>query len=115
MARWIVLLASAVLEAVWATALGFSEGLTRILPSVVFVVALAASMVGLGWASARIPISTAYAVWSGVGAALTVGYAMITGTETVTALRVLFLLGIIGAVIGLKVVSPRTEENQAAG
>lgn len=107
MSRWVVLLASAVLEAVWATALGLSEGFTRLVPSAVFVVGLVASMAGLGWASARIPIGTAYAVWTGVGAALTVGYAMVTGAEPVTALRVLFILGIIGSVVGLKFVTPR--------
>ena len=101
---WIVLLASAVLEAVWATALGDSEGFSHPVPTVVFVVALALSMLGLGWAARSIPIGTAYAVWTGTGAALTVGYAMLTGAEPVTALRVLFICGIIGAVIGLKVV-----------
>ena len=62
---WVILLASAVLEAVWATALGASEGLSRPSPTVVFLVALAASMVGLAVASESIPIGTAYAVWTG--------------------------------------------------
>ena len=100
--NWVILLASAVLEAVWATALGESEGLSRLAPSIVFFVALALSMLGLSWAARTIPIGTAYAVWTGTGAALTVGYAMITGAEPVTALRLLFICGIIGAVIGLK-------------
>ena len=52
---WVILLASAVLEAVWATALGASDGLSRPVPTVVFLVALAASMVGLAVASASIP------------------------------------------------------------
>lgn len=101
---WIVLLASAVLEAVWATALGDSEGFAQPVPTVVFLIALALSMLGLGWAARSIPIGTAYAVWTGTGAALTVGYAMLTGAEPVTALRLLFISGIIGAVIGLKIV-----------
>lgn len=113
---WFVLLASAVLEAVWATALGDSDGLSRPVPTVVFVVALALSMLGLGWASRTIPMGTAYAVWTGTGAALTVGYAMLTGAEPVTVLRLLFICGIIGAVIGLKLVKappPRGEARPA--
>jgi quaternary ammonium compound-resistance protein SugE len=102
--HWIVLLASAVLEAVWATALGQSEGFRRPAPTAVFVVATALSMFGLGWAVKRIPIGTAYAVWTGVGAALTVGYAMLTGAESVSLWKLVFIGGIIAAVIGLKLV-----------
>ncbi|MFP7834601.1 DMT family transporter [Marisediminicola sp. LYQ134] len=99
---WIVLLVSAVLEAVWATALGQSEGLTVLMPSIVFLVTLAASMATLGYATRHIPISTAYAIWAGLGAAFTVTYSMLTGGEPVTVLRVLFLAGIVGSVIALK-------------
>lgn len=102
--HWIVLLASAVLEAVWATALGQSEGFRHPEPTIVFLVTAALSMLGLGWAVKRIPIGTAYAVWTGVGAALTVGYAMATGTEAVSLWKVVFIGGIIAAVIGLKLV-----------
>ncbi len=101
---WTVLLISAVFEAVWATALGQSEGFTVLAPTLVFLVGLAASMGGLGWAMRRIPIGTAYAVWVGVGAALTVAYAMATGGEGVSGWKILFLSGIICAVIGLKLV-----------
>lgn len=101
---WVVLLVSAVFEAVWATALGASNGFTRVIPSLVFLVAMAASMAGLGYAAKHIPMSTAYAVWTGTGAALTVAWAMLTGDEAVTLLRVVFLTGIIAAVIGLKLV-----------
>ena len=101
---WIVLLVSAVLEAVWATALGRSDGFSQPLPTAIFVIALALSMATLGYAAKHIPISTAYAIWTGTGAALTVAYAMATGQEAVTALKVIFLCGIIGAVIGLKLV-----------
>jgi quaternary ammonium compound-resistance protein SugE len=100
---WIVLLASALFEAVWATALGASNGLSEPVPTIIFAVALTLSMVGLSYAARHIPISTAYAVWSGAGAALTVTWAMITGTEQVTVLRVVFLAGIVGCVVGLKV------------
>lgn len=102
--HWIVLLLSALFEAVWATALGESAGLSRPLPTAVFFVAVLLSMLGLGWAVKRIPIGTAYAVWTGVGAALTVGYAMLTGAESVSLWKIVFISGIIAAVIGLKLV-----------
>ena len=99
---WVVLLASAVLEAVWATALGFSDGFTRPLPTLVFAVAATLSMVGLGVAVKRIPLGTAYAVWVGIGAALTVGWAMATGVEPASPLKLLFIAGIVGCAAGLK-------------
>lgn len=101
---WIILLISAVFEAVWATALGMSAGFSEPGPTAVFLAALAASMAGLGWSLRRIPIGTAYAVWVGVGAALTVIYAMATGAETVSAGKIVFICGIIAAVVGLKLV-----------
>lgn len=101
---WVVLLVSAVFEAVWATALGQSDGLTRLTPTLVFLAALTVSMLGLGWAARHIPIGTAYAVWVGVGAMLTVTWAMATGNEPVSGPKVLFIGGIIAAVIGLKLV-----------
>jgi len=76
---WVILIISGVLEAVWATALGKSEGFTKLWPSVVFGVGLLASMGGLALALRDIPTGTGYAVWVGIGAALTVGYAMATG------------------------------------
>jgi quaternary ammonium compound-resistance protein SugE len=111
---WVILLLSAVLEAVWATALGASHGITRLVPTIVFAVALSASMAGLGYAAKHIPISTAYAVWTGTGAALTVAWGMVTGAEAITALRVVFLSGIIAAVIGLKLVRAQPGEPATA-
>lgn len=99
---WIILLASAVLEAVWATALGFSDGFTRPLPTLVFAVTATLSMAGLGLAVKNIPLGTAYAVWVGIGAALTVGWAMATGVEPASPLKLLFIAGIVGCAAGLK-------------
>ena len=101
---WIVLVISGVLEAVWATALGKSEGFTKLSPSVVFVAALVASMAGLAYAMRDLPVGTAYAVWVGIGAVLTVVNAMATGDEPVSLLKVAFLVTIIGGVVGLKLV-----------
>lgn len=101
---WLILVVSGVFEAVWAVALGRSEGLTRPIPSVIFVVATLISMAGLAVAMRDLPTGTAYAVWVGIGAALTIGFGMATGAEPVSALRVLFLAMIVGGVIGLKAI-----------
>jgi len=103
---WIVLIVSGVLEAVWATALGKSEGFTKLWPSVVFVVGLGCSMLGLAWAMREIPTGTAYAVWVGIGASLTVTWAMITGDTDVSWLRILLILGLVGCIVGLKLIEP---------
>jgi quaternary ammonium compound-resistance protein SugE len=99
---WLVLVVSGVLEAVWATALGLSQGFSRLVPTVVFGVALVLSMAGLAYAMRELPVGTSYAVWVGIGAVLTVAYAMATGQEAVSVLKVLLLAGIVGCVIGLK-------------
>ena len=97
------------LEAVWATALGYSEGLTLLVPSIVFFIALAGSMAGLAYAMRGIPIGTAYAIWTGLGAALTVAWAIVFGGESASVLKLLFLAGIIGCVIGLKLLHSHEE------
>jgi quaternary ammonium compound-resistance protein SugE len=99
---WFVLVISGVLEAVWATAMGRSEGLSRVGPTLVFVSALAASMAGLAYAMRDLPVGTSYAVWVGIGAVLTVVHAMATGDEVVSMLKIVFLLMITGGVLGLK-------------
>ncbi|CAM3484046.1 MULTISPECIES: DMT family transporter [Dermacoccus] len=100
---WVILVVSGAMEAVWATALGKSEGFSKLGPSVVFVIGCALSMFGLAVAMKSLPVGTAYAVWVGIGAVLTVAYAMATGDEPVSIAKIVLLLGIIGCVIGLKV------------
>ncbi len=102
MFAWVVLIVSGVFESVWATALGKSEGLSKPVPDIIFIVGLVLSMVGLAYAMRDIPGSTAYAVWVGVGAALTVIYAMISGAEAFSLLRALLICGLVACVIGLK-------------
>ncbi|MET0976052.1 MAG: multidrug efflux SMR transporter [Leifsonia sp.] len=101
---WIILIASGILEAVWATALGKAEGFTRLWPTVIFGVTLIASMGGLAVAMRSIPIGTAYAVWVGIGAALTVAWSMITGDASVSWVKLALILGLVGCVVGLKLV-----------
>lgn len=102
---WVILIGSGVLEAVWATALGRSDGLKRPVPTVVFIVAGVLSLVGLGTALATLPTGTAYAVWTATGASLTVAWAMLTGAESASVKKVRLLTGIVVSVVGLKVIS----------
>jgi quaternary ammonium compound-resistance protein SugE len=102
---WLVLIVSGVLEAVWATALSRSDGFTKLVPSVVFGITLILSMSGLAYALRDLPTGTGYAVWVGVGAVLTVAYAMFTGEEAVSLIKAALIVGIIGCIVGLKVVS----------
>jgi quaternary ammonium compound-resistance protein SugE len=99
---WLVLVLSGLLEAVWATALGRSEGFTRLAPTLTFAVSAILSMGGLAFAMRDLPVGTSYAVWVGIGASLTVAYGMFTGEESVSVVKVLLVVGIIGCVAGLK-------------
>ncbi|AQZ69619.1 Quaternary ammonium compound-resistance protein SugE [[Actinomadura] parvosata subsp. kistnae] len=101
---WIVLVVSGVLESVWAAALSASHGLSRLRPSLLFGAALAASMLGLGYALRTIPVGTGYAVWVGIGAVGTALYGMVFLQEPATAARLVCLALIIGGVVGLKFV-----------
>lgn len=102
---WMILVLSGVLEAVWAIALGASDGFKRRRPTVVFAVAAVASMAGLAWAMRELPTGTAYSVWVGIGATLTVVWGFVTKQERPTLARVLLLLVLVGGVVGLKAVS----------
>lgn len=101
---WVVLLASGVMESVWAIALGKSEGFTKLVPIIVFLGALVLSMAGLAYATKTLPMGTAYAVWTGIGASLTVLFGIVTGDESASPLRIAFLCGLIGCILGLKLV-----------
>ncbi|RZU52763.1 quaternary ammonium compound-resistance protein SugE [Krasilnikovia cinnamomea] len=99
---WLILIVSGLLESVWAVALGRSAGFTRPVPVLIFLVALALSMTGLGYALRTIPISTGYAVWVGVGVAGTATVGMLVLGESASLLRLLSLLLVVAGVVGLK-------------
>ena len=104
---WIILIVAGLLEAGWAIGLKFTDGFTRIWPSLFTAAAIAISMVLLSIAARTLPIGTAYAVWVGIG---TVG-AMLIGIlllgEPATAGRLFFMGLLIVAIVGLKVTSGR--------
>ncbi|EIF00482.1 DMT family transporter [Saccharomonospora glauca] len=102
---WVVLVVSGVLETVWAAALEASRGFSRLWPSLLFLVALGASMAGLAYALRTIPVGTGYAVWVGIGAVGTALYGMVVLHEPASVLRLLCLAMIIGGVVGLRFAS----------
>ena len=102
---WLVLVGSGLLEAVWAIALGASNGFKRWKPTVVFVVAFLLSMAGLAWAMLTIQVGTAYAVWTGIGAVATVLIAAVRREEKLTLVRSLLLVLLVAGIVGLKVAS----------
>lgn len=101
---WFVLITSGMFEAVWAVALGKSDGFTKLVPSLIFAGGMIVSMAGLAYAMKTLPTGTSYAIWVAVGASLAVVYGMITGAEAVSTAKVLLLMGLIGCVVGLKLV-----------
>ncbi|MET4538535.1 quaternary ammonium compound-resistance protein SugE [Arthrobacter bambusae] len=102
---WIVLILSGVLEAVWATALGASDGFKRKLPTLIFIVSMAVSMAGLAYAMTDLATGTSYAVWVGIGAVLTAVLAVVRKQERLSLSRAALLAALIGCVVGLKAVS----------
>lgn len=102
---WAVLVISGLMEAVWATALDRIDGFSNVVPIVVFVVGLSASMIGLGYAVRTLPIGVAYAVWTGIGVIATATFSMATGNESASVVKVLLLAGLIACIAGLRLVS----------
>ena len=102
---WLVLILSGVLEAVWATALGASNGFKRKVPTFIFVASMATSMAGLAFAMAELPTGTSYAVWVGIGAVLTAAVAVVRKQERLSLGRAALLTALVGCVVGLKAVS----------
>ena len=102
---WIVLVVSGLFEAVWATALGKSEGLHRLWPTLAFFAGLAVSMGGLAYAMRELPTGTSYAIWVGIGATATVIYSMATGMEAVSIAKICCIVAIVAGVVGLKLVA----------
>lgn len=100
---WIYLTLGGLLEVVWATGMKYTEGFTRLVPSVVTVVAMVASLWMLSLAMKTIPLGTAYGVWTGIGAVGSVLVGMFLLGEPKDALRLFFVAMIIGGIIGLKV------------
>ncbi len=101
--HWIYLLAAGLLEIVWAVGLKFTQGWTRLGPSLGTALSMAASFFLLARAIQSIPIGTAYAIWTGIGAAGTAALGMLFFGESVSLVRLFSLLLIVIGIIGLRI------------
>ncbi|MFP5245126.1 MAG: quaternary ammonium compound efflux SMR transporter SugE [Thermoanaerobaculia bacterium] len=102
---WLPLLVAGLLEVCWAVGLKYTDGFRRPLPSILVVVAIAASMFLLAWAARSIPIGTAYAVWVGIGAFGAAILGVVLFGEPLTLARMGFLALLLVSIIGLKATS----------
>ncbi|GKX61203.1 quaternary ammonium compound efflux SMR transporter SugE [Leminorella grimontii] len=99
---WIILLIAGLLEVVWAIGLKYSHGFTRLTPSVITLVAMAASFLLLANAMKTLPMGTAYAVWTGIGAVGAAVTGIVLMGESASTVRIISLCLIICGIIGLK-------------
>lgn len=102
---WIILFIAGLFEIVWAVGLKYTEGFSRLWPSVGTVAAMAASVLLLGLAMRDLPVGTAYAVWTGVGAIGTAILGIFLFGDSASPARIACLVMIAGGIIGLKLVS----------
>ncbi|MFJ8024339.1 quaternary ammonium compound efflux SMR transporter SugE [Streptomyces sp. NPDC096311] len=102
---WILLLVAGLLEVGWSVGMKYTDGFTRLVPSVLTGAGIIASMVLLSYAARSLPIGTAYGVWVGIGAAGAAVLGMLVLGEPATAARIFFVCLLLVAVVGLKVTS----------
>lgn len=102
---WVVLVVAGLFEVVWAIGLKYTDGFTRPWPSVVTVAAMIASVVLLGWSMKTLPVGTAYAVWTGIGAVGTVILGIALFGEAATFARLACVGLIVAGIVGLKLVT----------
>lgn len=103
---WIYLFLAGLLEIVWAVGLKYTEGFSRLWPSVGTIAAMAASVGLLGLALRHLPLGTAYAIWTGIGTVGTVVAGMIMLGEPAGAMRLACITLIVAGIVGLKLLTP---------
>lgn len=105
---WIILLVAGICEVAWAVGLKYTEGFSRLWPSVATVLAMIVSVVLLGWALRTLPLGTAYAVWTGIGAVGTAILGMVLFGESREVARLVCIGLIVAGIVGLKLVTSDT-------
>ena len=103
---WIILLIAGLFEIGWAVGLKYTEGFTRPVPMALTAISFVVSLGLLGWAIKSLPLGTAYAVWTGVGAVGTAIVGMLVFKEPATAGRLVCLALIVSGILGLKLFTP---------
>ena len=103
---WLVLFIAGLCEVAWAVGLKYTEGFSRLGPSLATVAAMVVSVALLGWSLKTLPLGTAYAVWTGIGAVGTAILGMILFGESREAARLLCIVLIVAGIVGLKLLTP---------
>lgn len=110
---WAIIFIAGMMEVVWATAMGYSDGFTIWYYDIITVVFLIVSMYLLERAlRTGIPVGTAYAVWTGIGAVGTIAVSVALGNESLTLLRVFFVVLIIAGITGLQLTSGNVQDDR---
>ena len=104
--NWIILFVAGLLEIGWAVGLKYTQGFTKLTPSVLTIAAMTASMGLLGIAVRHLPVGTAYAVWTGIGTVGTVIVGIFLLGESATPIRLLCVFLIVAGIFGLKLTTP---------
>jgi quaternary ammonium compound-resistance protein SugE len=99
---WTALVAAGAFEIAWAVGLKYSDGFTRLTPSVLTLAAMAASIVLLTFALRGLPLGTAYAIWTGIGAVGTALFGIVLFGESADAVRLACMAAIVAGMVGLK-------------
>jgi quaternary ammonium compound-resistance protein SugE len=102
---WLILFVAGLFEIGWAIGLKYTDGFTKLVPSVLTVIAMAISVILLGVALKTLPVGTAYAVWTGVGAVGTALFGIYLFGDPATAARLASIGLIVAGIVGLKLVS----------
>jgi quaternary ammonium compound-resistance protein SugE len=102
---WIILFVAGLLETAWAIGLKYTEGFTRLVPSIWTIASMVVSLGLLGLALKTLPVGTAYAVWTGIGTVGTALLGMLLFGEPATAMRLACIGLIVSGIIGLKLVA----------
>jgi quaternary ammonium compound-resistance protein SugE len=102
---WLILFVAGLFEIGWAIGLKYTDGFTKLVPSVLTVVAMAISVILLGVALKTLPVGTAYAVWTGVGAVGTAILGIYLFGDPATAARLASIGLIVAGIVGLKLVT----------
>lgn len=103
--KWLVLVIAGLLEVCWAVGLKYSEGFTKLVPSVLTVIGMIASFYFLSLALKELPLGTAYAIWTGIGTIGTVILGVFLFKEPIDFVRLVCIGFIVAGIIGLKLVS----------
>jgi quaternary ammonium compound-resistance protein SugE len=103
--HWIILFVAGLFEVAWAIGLKYTEGFSKLWPSVFTIICMIISMALLAYAVKQLPIGTAYAVWTGIGAIGTAVLGIILFDESKELIRIFFIFLIITGIVGLKIFS----------